>query len=147
MSGCNTSKTIETWDSVHIIFTGNFEDQKMFETQDITIKVGSAEVISGIDSALIGMKEWEKKFLTLTPEDAYGKQYQKNKIQKLPKIVADELPSLQVDWEKTLGGLTWTIKWIETDDDGNEVLVFDLNAPETWKTLTYEVSVKNIEKK
>lgn len=146
ISGCSFNKTIEAGDSVHIIFTGTFEDQNIFETKDMIVVVGSGEVISGIDSALIGMKEGETKTITLNPENAYGKQYQKDKVQKIYKVIADKMPSLQASGEKTLGGLTWSLRGTETDENGNAIIIFDLNSPETWKTLVYTIKVKEIEK-
>lgn len=142
--GCGT-KTIQTWDTVSLTMTGSFENKNLFEMAAKTITVGSGDVISGIESALIGMKKWENKTLIITPENGYGSEYTTNNIQKISKTLFDKIQKPGTNsWEINFGNLIGTVKWTETDGSGNTIILFDLNAPQTRQALTYELLVTDI---
>ena len=67
---------VKNGDSVTIHFTGSLEDKTVFESsidsKPLTFKVGNAEVIMGIDEAVIGMKEGQEKEIHISSDKAYG---------------------------------------------------------------------------
>lgn len=145
LAGCSFNKTIQNWDTAHIVFTGTFNNKAIFETRDISVVAGSGDVITGIDTALIGMKEWESKTLTITPDIGYGKAYKTSNIQKVSKLIFDKMQIATANsWVISLGGLLWVVKWTETDPSGTALVLFDMNPPQTRQPMTYTVLVKEI---
>ena len=145
LAGCSFNKTIQNWNTAHIVFTGTFNDKAMFENRDITVVAGSGDVISGVDTAIIGMKEWESKTITISPDLWYGKAYKTSNIQKVSKLIFDkmQIPS-GTSWVVSLGGLMWVVKWTESDWSWTTLVLFDMNPPQTRQNMTYTVLVKEI---
>ena len=145
LAGCGFGHKVQNGDKVHIVYTGTFADQSIFESKDISITEWSGEVIKWLEEALLDMKKWENKTITITPEKWYGSQYQISNVQKIPSLIFEKA---QVSTNGTgpieIAGLKWIIKWKEQDENGNWVIVFDLNKPETYKDLTYTISVQSI---
>lgn len=143
--GCSFHKTIQTGDKVHIVYTGSFENQKILETNDITVTIWSGEILSGIENALIGMKTDENKTITILPKDWYGAEYKTNKLQKISKILFDKITANSANTgEINLGWITGSVKWTEIDEFGNPVILFDMNEAKTWQPLEYNISVTEI---
>jgi FKBP-type peptidyl-prolyl cis-trans isomerase 2 len=53
-------------------------------------------MIAWFDKAVVGMKIWEKKTITLAPADAYGER-DPNKTQEMPISAADQ-KNLKAGW-------------------------------------------------
>ena len=69
--------TVQEGNTVEVHYVGTFEDGTEFDSshsrdKTISFEVGSGQMISGFDSAVIGMSVGETKEITLSPEDAYG---------------------------------------------------------------------------
>ena len=67
----------KTGSVVNIHYRGTFEDGTEFDNshlrnEPMTVEVGSGQLISGFDSALLGMVVGETKTVNLTPDTAYG---------------------------------------------------------------------------
>ena len=70
-------KVIEPGSVVTINYTGKFNDGVEFDSsyergEPMVCQVGNGSLIPGFDAALVGMKEGDKKSVTIAPEDAYG---------------------------------------------------------------------------
>ncbi len=81
------------WNTIWVHYIWTLEDGSVFDTSrsDIATEaglydarraytpleftVGAKQMISGFDSGVVGMKLWERKTLTILPEDAYGKTW------------------------------------------------------------------------
>ncbi|HUD50979.1 peptidylprolyl isomerase [Parvibaculum sp.] len=82
----------ETGDTVRVHYTGTLSDGSVFDTSvesdPIEFTLGSAAVIPGFESAVIGMQVGDRKTFTIPSEEAYG--------QRDPRLVQDvprsELP-------------------------------------------------------
>jgi FKBP-type peptidyl-prolyl cis-trans isomerase 2 len=145
LAGCSFNKTIQLWDTVQVAFTWTFSDKVLFESREVSAVVGSGDIIPGIDAALIGMKEWERKTITITPDIGYGKSYKTGNIQKVSKVILDRMKVPTVNSGIiSLGGLLGVVKWTETDPSWTTIVLFDMNPPQTRKTMTYTVLVKDI---
>ena len=69
--------SIDEKDYVSVYYTGYFENETVFDTNEgmeipYTFQVGTGQVIPGFDSAVMGMKLGEEKTVTIPPEEAYG---------------------------------------------------------------------------
>ena len=144
LGGCGT-KTIQTWDTVSLVMTGTFENKSLFENTTTTITIGSGEVISGVEAALIGMKKWEAKTVVISPENGYGKGYKLSNVQKISKGLFDKIQKPGTNsGEINFGNLIGTVKGTETDWSGNTIVLFDLNPAQTRQPLTYDILVTDV---
>ena len=70
------AKCVSAGDTITVHYTGRFENGKIFDTSvgglPFKFTVGTGRIIKGFDDAVIGMKEGEKKAVTITPDKSYG---------------------------------------------------------------------------
>ncbi|MDD5181806.1 MAG: peptidylprolyl isomerase [Candidatus Nanoarchaeia archaeon] len=105
----------------------------------VTIIVGRAQLIRGIDKALEGKKEGETFDIEIQPDDGFGK-----KSSKLIKIVPSStfksqkinpVPGMQINVDGLIGNII-------SASSGR--IIIDFNHPLAGKVLSYNVSVKKI---
>jgi peptidylprolyl isomerase len=131
--------------SVH--YTGTLDSGEVFdssqERQPMEFKVGSGQLISGFEQAVMGMTLNEQKSFTLSPEEAYG-QRDENQILEYP---VSQIPSgMDIEVGQTISfstpqGRNVPAKVVALDD---EKLTFDLNHPLAGQSLTFAIEVVNI---
>jgi len=93
---------------------------------------------------LLGMKEWESKKISVSPDDWAGKYYDPWKIKKVPKVLFDNLGEEVIVWKKySLGKISGIVLRIEWEESSAKV-VLDTNDPETRQNINYEVTVIKI---
>lgn len=147
LTGCSKENTVERWDLVTIIYTGTFEDWSFFETKEATITAGSGQVILGIDTTIIDMKKWKSKKVTITPDLGYGNQYRTNNIQKVSKFIFDKLSIIPTSGNTVkLGNIEGIVKGTQKDEQGNDIVLFDINPAQTRQNLDYEITIKELKK-
>ncbi|HLC76570.1 MAG TPA: peptidylprolyl isomerase [archaeon] len=70
------SSQIEAGDQIAVEYTGKLQDGTVFDSSagraPLEFTAGAGQMIKGFDTAVIGMKQGEKKTVTLPPEEAYG---------------------------------------------------------------------------
>jgi peptidylprolyl isomerase len=131
--------------SVH--YTGTLDSGEVFDSSQgrhpLEFKVGSGQLISGFEQAVMGMSLNEKKSFTLSPEEAYG-QRDENQILEYP---AAQIPSgMDIEVGQTISfstpqGQNVPAKVVAMDD---EKLTFDLNHPLAGQSLTFAIEVVGI---
>jgi FKBP-type peptidyl-prolyl cis-trans isomerase 2 len=99
-------------------------------------------MIPWFDKAVVGMKIWDKKHITLEPKEAYG-EYDPKKIQEVKK---SDLKSFVDAWFKLE---VWTelptqygkfkIKEVKKDS-----VMLDVNHEMSWKTLVFDIQLVDI---
>ena len=144
-------------DTVLVDYTGMFQDNKIFDTTDegiaraagiyhserqygpIEVVIGAGRFIPGFEDALYGMREGEKKTVTIPPERAYG-GYDPKKIVSLNRSVvrAENLTAGDV---VTSGSQFFKVLYVNETD-----VLIDANAPLAGKTLTFEITLVKIGK-
>ena len=81
LAGCGsdsmtTEKAVEKGDTVAVHYTGTLDDGTTFdsslEREPLTFAVGAGAVIKGFDDGVLGLKEGEKRNVSIEPVDAYG---------------------------------------------------------------------------
>lgn len=137
---------VKDWDIVSVHYTWTFEDGKKFDSsydrgQTLDFKVGSGMMISGFDEAVVWMKIWEKKSVTLSPEKAYW-VYDKEKIKTIPRadLKSFEDAGIKLEAWETLPTQYWEFVIVEANE--KEVKV-DLNHSLAWKTLKFDIELVN----
>ncbi len=70
------AQTVAVGDTVEVYYTGRFMNGTVFDSnvgkRTLNFTVGSGQMISGFDKAVVGMKVGENKTVTLPPSEAYG---------------------------------------------------------------------------
>lgn len=130
---------------VHYIWT--YEDGTQFDNSyeresPIEFTVLAWEMISGFDSAVVGMKVWEKKSITLAPKDAYGER-DENNIVTLPKEQFKEFEDAWIVLETgaILPTPMWNLPVLGADET---TITIDWNNPMAGKTLNFDLELVEI---
>ncbi len=128
--------------SVHYVGTlsdGTEFDNSRTRGQTLDFQLGSGQLLTGFNDAVVGMSIGETKTITLSADEAYG-QPQQEAIQKVPRTAFDD------DFEFVVGGTVQGsgpagqfIAKVQSVDE--EVVTLDLNHPLAGKDLTFEVEL------
>lgn len=143
---CTSENKIHMGDTISLVYTATFSDWEVFdqntEQNPLIFTVGEHQVIQWLDEGVVGLKVGKKKTVTILPNKWYGALYNENLIQKIGKIIFEKLEIATEIWTiQQLDDLQWVIKGSETDADGNELILFDINPKQTRDTLKYTVHI------
>lgn len=128
-------------DSVSVHYTGTLDDGTQFDSSEgrepLQFVVGSGQVISGFDDAVIGLAVGESRTVRIEPVNAYGELdpalVQEVPLEQLPEgvSVGDQLAT-QTGQPVTITELTETAAMI------------DFNHPLAGQALTFDVELISI---
>jgi peptidylprolyl isomerase len=110
----------------------------------LEFKVGEGYVIQGLDEAVVGLKNGEKKTVVVPPEKAYGKRNEELTT-KLPRNKSNEaekgIEEGNIVRYKTDKGAVKvaTITKVEKDS-----ITLDLNHPLAGQTLTFDLEIVDV---
>lgn len=146
LAWCTNTSRIQPGDTIALVYTATYSDWSLFDqnTKDnpLIFTVGSGHVIQWLDEAVIGMKVGKSKNITITPDKGYGKLYQSQYVQKIGKLIFDTIwITPETGKMIQLDQINWYVKGIETDEQGNSFVLFDINPRQTRDTLTYTITV------
>ncbi|WP_299769794.1 peptidylprolyl isomerase [uncultured Tateyamaria sp.] len=139
---------IKDGDTVRIHYTGTLLDGTVFDSSDgrdpLEFVVGSGQIIPGLDVALPGMIEGDKKKVNIPCDQAYG-PINPALRQGVPRdAIPDEIPleiGLQLQMQ-TPQGQPMPVTVIEV---GEEEVTLDANHPLAGKDLTFDFEVVSID--
>ncbi len=122
--------------------TGEVLDSSELHGQPLTILAGKGEIIPGLESRMMGMKEGETKTIEVPAEEAYG-PVNPELLQQAPREYFQG-----VELEKGLPLQAQTpegqvIQMVVVDFDENTVTV-DMNHPLAGKDLVFEIKIESI---
>jgi len=140
--------TVKNGDTVKVHYRGTFVDGAEFDSsysrgEAIEFTVGSGQMISGFDGAVVGMSSGEKKSIMLEPAGAYG-DINPDAIRSFQKEV------FPTDLDLTVGGFVQgqtedgrpvMAKVVEVQDT---TVILDFNHPMAGKQLNFEIELVNI---
>jgi len=134
-----------------IVYTWTFVDWTIFDTSSssgtVCFIVWSWKMIKWLEKWVIGMKIWNKKNITILPQDWFGDEYNNANVQKISKFIFDKLKIDIQDWKmQKIWNIEWVVKWTEKDENWNDVVLFDINPRKTWDKIIYKVFLVNLEK-
>jgi len=134
-------------DTVAIHYTGTLADGSQFDSSEgrdpLRFKLGSGQIIAGLDAAITGMSQGEKKSVTIAAAEAYG-DHRPEAVQAVPRAqIPAEIPlevggGLQV---QTPDGQTIPVTVTSVTD---EEVTLDANHPLAGKDLTFAVELVEI---
>lgn len=129
-----------------VSYTGHFEDGTFFETQTKQITIWSWEIIKWLEDALIKKGYKDEFTVTITPENGFGDQYSINNQQRISAMILEKL-WLPTDTGSliTLDKITGKILKQTHDEDGNTIIILDINPRETQENIIYKVHTEKIE--
>jgi len=86
----------KTGDTVRIHYTGTLADGSTFDSSEgrepLEFTIGSGQIIPGLDAALAGMSEGDKKVVEVPADQAYG-QPDPNARQAVPRAdIPEDIP-------------------------------------------------------
>ena len=134
-------------DTVAIHYTGTLADGSQFDSSEgrdpLRFTLGSGQIIAGLDAAITGMSQGEKKSVTIAAAEAYG-DHRPEAVQAVPRAqIPAEIPlevggGLQV---QTPDGQTIPVTVTLVTD---EEVTLDANHPLAGKDLTFAVELVEI---
>lgn len=134
-------------DSVKVHYIGKLEDGTVFDSSrdrdPLEFKLGEGQVIRGIEEAVLGMDEGERKTAKVPFEKAYG-PHQEDKVMhidrgKLPPHLEPQAGQrLQV---RKPGGITTSATVTEVSESHVKL---DANHPLAGKDLTFDIELVKI---
>ena len=134
-------------DTVAIHYTGTLADGSQFDSSEgrdpLRFTLGSGQIIAGLDAAITGMSQGEKKSVTIAAAEAYG-DHRLEAVQAVPRAqIPAEIPlevggGLQV---QTPDGQTIPVTVTSVTD---EEVTLDANHPLAGKDLTFAVELVEI---
>ena len=134
-------------DTVAIHYTGTLADGSQFDSSEgrdpLRFTLGSGQIIVGLDAAITGMSQGEKKSVTIAATEAYG-DHRPEAVQAVPRAqIPAEIPlevggGLQV---QTPDGQTIPVTVTSVTD---EEVTLDANHPLAGKDLTFAVELVEI---
>ena len=137
----------KTGDTARVHYNGFLDDGTLFGSsprdKPVEFTIGEGKIIRGLENAVIGMEEGDKKTVTAPPEDAFGLHKEKL-ITTVNKLTLS--PDVELEVGKTLiirGGEDRNVRATVKDVTGNEVTL-DANHPLAGKELTLEVELLEV---
>lgn len=138
--------TVENGDTITLNCKGMLESgQIVTDSKDdgpITFKVGEFELISGLNSAVIGMTEGESKKVTLGPGDAFG-EYDESKLVGYPVDQLPDATAVGARFKDDQSESIWTVREIREDEG---LAVLDANHILAGQNLVFEINLVKVEK-
>ena len=141
------TKKIEDWDTISVHYTGTLENGDKFDSsldrgKTLDFEVWAGMMIKWFDKAVVWMKIWDKKSITLNPEDAYWERKDENK-QQIPKhsLYDFEKAGFKLEIWTVLPTQMWEFEIIDADD---EMITIDSNHKLAWKILNFYIEIINI---
>ncbi|MFA7114429.1 MAG: peptidylprolyl isomerase [Candidatus Omnitrophota bacterium] len=147
VSGCFNKKAIATGNKVsfdYILKVNGTIIDSTGETGPKEYIQGNNELISGLESRMLGLREGETKTIVVPPTEAYG-EYTLNAVKEVPKanlpenIVPEKGQILRLMTNEN------TPLWGRILDIKEENLLVDFNHPLAGKDLEFIVTIINIE--
>ena len=145
-NGDKSVRTAADGDTVRVWYEGTFEDGTVFDSTEshggepIEFVVGSGQMISGFDNAVVGMVPGEEKTVTLEPSEAYG-EYDEMLVLEMP---AEQAPNASVGDVLGLsmgGGQAFPARVLAVNEEN---ITLDLNHEMAGKTLIFRMRLVEI---
>ncbi len=140
-------KTVKSGSKIKFHYTGKLKTGELFDKSEgrgpLEVEIGKGMIIPGLEEGISGMKEGEKKEITVEAKDAYGAP-RDDMIKEIPKgPIPDDVklePGTML-YLRTQQGQPFPAKILEVKDD---TVVLDLNHPLAGKDLIFEIEIVEI---
>ncbi len=146
-AGAQPSAAVEKGSSVKIEYTLKDDKGAVLDTNSgkeaLAFTQGAAQIIPGLDKALLGMKPGDSKKVTVKPEDAYGAVDPKAEAE----VAKDALPqgAAVVGTRLLARGQDGQPRPVTVKAVKDTTVLLDLNHPLAGMTLFFDVKVVAVE--
>lgn len=141
------AKKVKNGDKVKVHYVGKLEDGKIFDSsidrEPLDVEVGGAQVIKGFEDGLMGMEEGEKKTISVSPEQGYGKRNPALLIEIPNANIPDEIDP-EVGMKLRLADKQGQSVMVTVTDVGDESIQLDANHPLAGKVLVFDLELVSI---
>jgi FKBP-type peptidyl-prolyl cis-trans isomerase 2 len=134
-------------DTVKIHYKGKFDDGSVFDSSEgrdpLEFEIGSGNIITGVEEAVVGMQPEETKEAAIPPEKGYG-EYRDDMVLEVEKTQfpehIDPEPGQQLELQQPDGQkVTVTVTNV-----AEEKVTLDANHPLAGKDLNFEITLQEI---
>lgn len=130
---------------VKVHYRGTLEDGTEFDSSEgcdpLEFTIGSGQVISGFEAAVVDLDPGDTATVTITPEEGYGEAIEDAK-QEVPVESFWERPEVgMVAQLLAPDGTELAATVVEVND---ETAVLDFNHPLAGKTLTFDITLVEV---
>jgi peptidylprolyl isomerase len=138
------TQAIKVGDTISVHYTGKFEDDQVFDSSEgrepLKFTVGRQQLISGFDSAVVGMVTGEKKTVTIAPEDGYG-QRSDERMFDMPRENIPADMELERGMMVQLSGQSGEAIPAMVLEIGETSVTLDMNHPLAGRTLVFDIEI------
>lgn len=138
---------VKSGDTVRIHYTGTLTDGSVFDTSEgrdpLEFKVGSGQIIPGLDKAIPGMEVGEKKRVVATSDEAYGPVHEEAKQTAPRSEIPVDIP-LEVGMQLQARNERGEVMALTVVDLTDETVTLDANHPLAGKELTFDIELVSI---
>ena len=144
VTACSSGTTVaKDGDSVSVHYRGSLDNGEVFDSSyerkvPISFVVGTGQMISGFDKAVLGMTVGEKKMVRLEPDEAYG-EHRDDLILDIPRGQAPEGLSVGDRVGVTGGGQAVVLEITDL------IVRIDANHWLAGQTLTFEIELVSVQ--
>jgi len=136
------TKVIAPGDTIGVHYTGRFEGGDVFDSSEgrppLTFTVGAGQLIKGFDDAVVGMVPGEKKTVTVSPKEGYGKR-REDHVVDFPKANIPQDMKLEVDMIVQMSDQSGRPIPVIVTEILDDVVRMDVNHPLVGKTLVFDI--------
>ncbi len=139
---------IKKGNKIKIEYIGTLDDGSVFDSTAIhgsplEFTVGDGVLLTGVETAVLGMKLGEEKDIVLAPTESYG-EYHPDLVKELPRACFPSDRNLEEGsiYKMTLqNGHQYTVRVTKIL---NDMVTIDLNPPLAGKTLHFKIKIVKI---
>ncbi len=134
-------------DIVRVHYTGRLEDGTVFDTSDerspLEFTIGSGQIITGFEQAVVGMEPGELKTATIPPEEAYGPRREDMTLtvdrEQFPEEIEPE-PGQHLQVQQPDGRAAV----VTVSEVSESTVTLDANHPLAGQLLTFDIRLVDI---
>ncbi|MBN1300792.1 MAG: peptidylprolyl isomerase [Melioribacteraceae bacterium] len=139
---------VQNGNTVKVHYTGRLKNGTVFDTsierEPLKFRVGSGEVISGFDNAVLNMSVGEKKTVEIPPEEAYGPRMNELVLDVPKEKFGSDVDPKQGD-QYNLTRQDGGVVTVTVTDVKGETVTLDANHSLAGETLIFEMELIEIE--
>ena len=143
--------SISVGDEVKIHYLAKLQNGEIVENtqgkEPFLVKIGSKNLIPGLEEALIGLKKGDKKKITVPPNKGFGER-KENLLQEIPKSqIQEEGKEISVGEVIELRYEDGNRQFVTVNEIKEDTVILDLNHPLSGEVLIFDVEVIDISSK
>ncbi len=130
--------------TVKVDYKGTFDDGTVFDSSEgkepLSFQLGTGQVIKGFDDAVQGMKEGDKKTVSIPSAEAYGGGDERL-LQKVPSSTFPKEAGIKPGIVLRLQAPTGQILMAKVVEIAPDFVTLDFNHPLAGKNLNFEIKL------